>query len=143
MANRKTKARGAMLENCGRDPEGRLATDQAVDNPATADRLLNERSFQTELRRSARERGIDFGHHKGQIGEIAIDKIPTIAEKLVMHVVDEAFRSKKADRLLASDSNLSKRSNPIKWSICAWETKTCSSRWRSNRMARRSNSVST
>jgi len=67
-----------MLENCGRDPEGRLATDQAVDNPATADRLLNERSFQTELRRSARERGIDFDHHNGQIGEIAIDKIRTI-----------------------------------------------------------------
>ena len=77
--------------------------DHATGDTPVANRLLGERDLQTELRRPGGERGIDFGHDERKIGKIAIDEIPTIGAEFVMHIVDEAFRSIKADRFLATD----------------------------------------
>lgn len=74
--------------------------DHAVDDPATVDRLLGKRALQTEPYRAGGKRGFDFSHHENEVADIAIDEIPMIGEKLVMHVVDEAPWTVQVDLLL-------------------------------------------
>jgi hypothetical protein len=102
---RKGKTRRAMLEDRRRDPKHRLAVDHSFEQLPRTKRLCGEGILQPELRCRRRARRIDFGDHKSEIADKAIDQVPLIGLKLMAHPVDEAGRAIKVHRRLASDQH--------------------------------------
>src|SRR5450830_1851714 len=94
-----------MLQNNCRYPEGRLAVEYALNASAIAGCLGEKRILEPEPRNLSFKRGIDFGHDEDQVAHVTIDKIPTIAKKLVLDLLDETLGAIKPDRLLAPDQH--------------------------------------
>jgi hypothetical protein len=100
---RKPKTWRMVVEKCHRDLEARLAIDDAIDDPATADCLAGKRPLQPEPHSPGPERRIDLGCHEDQVVRITIDQVPMIATKLVAHAINETARPLEVDRLLPSN----------------------------------------
>ena len=154
LLHREGEAGRAVLEHRGRNAERRLGMDEAVDQRAGAERLDLKPGLEPHLRRADRQVGVDLGDDEDQFGGEALDEVPAIGGKLVMDLRDEPGGPVQPDDLVPPDPSLNSRSKPMKWSMWACETKTCSRRWilrgdkfdmspRSNMIAPFSNSVST
>ena len=94
-----------MLQNRRRDPEGRLAVEHARQCSGHCRLPRRKRVLETEPRSLSRKRGIDFGYDEDQVAHVTIDKIPMIAMKLVLDVLDETLGAIKPDRLLPPDQH--------------------------------------
>src|SRR2546428_7593345 len=94
-----------MFQDRSRDPEGRLAADDVVDDRARADRLWREGVPETELRDAALGGRSNLGDYKDEVREVTPSQIPEVGLKLMMHVIDEAARPIECDRLLPADQD--------------------------------------
>lgn len=103
--DRKPQAGCAVFQNRRRDPEGWRAVEHALNASAIAGCLGEKRILESEPRSLGFKRGFDFGHDEDQVAHVTIDKIPTIAKKLVLDVLDETLGAIKPDRLLAPDQH--------------------------------------
>src|SRR5271166_5389045 len=152
LLHREGEAGRAVLEHRGRNAERRLGMDEAVDQRAGAERLDLEPGLEPQLRRAYRQ--VDLGDDEDQFGGEALDEVPAIGGKLVMTRAMNPAGPNSRMTLSRPTPSRNSRSKPMKWSMWACETKTCSRRWilrgdkfdmspRSNMIAPFSNSVST
>ena len=92
-----------MFQNSGCDAERGSSVEDAIRAPLTSYGLDRKAVLEPHMRRANHQIGADFHYVKGQFGGEPVDKIPTIASKLVINMFNEAYGSVEPDYLLAAD----------------------------------------